>query len=548
MLLQLALAFPRTLQIAGQDEIVHYVGLGERLYAHGFSRPAELITFSPHLYGFALWLAHALCGPGLWVARLPGLAAWALTAVAVGLWLYRRAAAPSALASTAWALALLATAPMALQAAAIVDIDNTLLVPAILALGVSAVRFTDRPGVARAAAVAACLLVALWCRITTPILVGPILAAYAWRRRGSGAAAGMALALALGGALFLITWWAYGRLTGIDVAGPFRYLLDALVFGTVGADRGVRPGKIALTLAYLVLWLGPAFVALMAWLGVPRLWRLCRGGCPEPEDLLLVTGLAILAVYCLFGGTIFGFPKYHCPAVPLLLLAAAGGGHLALGSSGRAGGLAAVGLVLAGALLQVAVLGDPLLLLRLDLRLAVLHGQSARGLLWSGLVLPAILSAAVAVGLIALGRHLGRLSLAAGLLCLALGMNAGLTGLQQSGGYQTGYNYGDAGDARAAAAVLAMHLAEDDAAIVPGELVYLLQRPAVTHVPNELWSDAEALRRELARPAVGAAAVSLLTNTMAQLTTLTQVAAEDPDYTRVDIGHYAIFLRQPPPP
>ncbi|NLF16731.1 MAG: hypothetical protein GX595_05675, partial [Lentisphaerae bacterium] len=398
-------------------------------------------------------------------------------------------------------------------------------------------------------AVAACLLVALWCRITTPVLVVPILAAYAWRRGGSTAVvAGMALALALGGVLFLITWWAYGRRTGIDVSGPFHYLLDALVFGTVGADRGVRPGKIALTLTYLVLWLGPAFAALMTGLGVPRLWRLCRGGRPEPEDLFLVTGLAILAVYCLFGGTIFGFPKYHCPAVPLLLLAAAAGGRLNLGSSGRAGGLAAVGLVLAAALLQVAVPGDPLLLLRLDLRLAVLHGQDARGLLWAGLVLPAILSAAVAVGLLALGRRLGGLSLTAGLLCLALGMNAGLTGLQQSGGYQTGYNYGDAGDARAAAAVLAMHLADDDAAIVPGELVYLLQRPAVTHVPNELWSDAEALRRELARPAVRGAAVSLLTNTMAQLTTLTRVAAECPDYTRVDVGHYAVFLRQPPPP
>ena len=600
----IVLAAPRLLQIAGQDEIVHYVGLGQRLYEHGFSRPAELITFSPHLYGFALWLAHLLLGPGVAVARLPGIAAWCLTALLLGWRLAGSSRERGAAAAIPWILALLALSPLALQAAAIVDIDNTILVPAVLLLCLGVERFVQKPSWRTGALVAGFLWLALWCRITTPAFLLPLFLAYAWwRHRALPAAARLALVLAAGVVLFLLTWWGYCRCTGVSFARPFRYLRDAFVFCTVGAERGIGLGKVALTATYLCFWLGPALVLLGAWLVSQRLQRLWRSRQPEPDDLFLAAGVAILGGYCLLGGTIFGFPKYHCPALPLLLLALAGtwgkpttatkflatpsaadgqggrggrgcryptpvaslagdrqaprtaqqnrelggSGTSALCPQGRAGWLAAGGVVLAGALLQVLVLGDPLLLLRFGLREAVFHGENVRHLLWAGLARPYLLAAALAASVLVPLCRRGVLALPSAILCLALGMNAGLVGLQQVGGYQTGYNYGDRGDARRLADFLAARLPEGASAIVPGEIVYLLQRPAVRHVPNELWTDPSSLRQELLRPDVAAAAASLFTNSMAQVTSLIEVAAALPEYRRSDLGGYVVFLRRAPP-
>jgi hypothetical protein len=547
------LSLPRLFQIAGQDEVVHYVGLGQRLYEQGFSRPGELIAFSPHLYGFAIALAHHLGGPGVPAARLPGVAAWILTALVLWWWLARQAR-PGAVASAGWMLALLVTTPLALQAAAIVDIDNTILVPAVLALCLAVSRFVAQPGRVSGLLVIVLFAAALWCRITTPTVLIPAFLLYAWwaGRQGRTPAAAspapsLAFVLALGGALFLLTWWGYCQATAVNFTGPFRYLVNSLIFCTVGADRGMRPGKIALTLAYVLLWAGPALAVLWALLGVERLRRLWRTRCVEPADLFLLAGATVLGGYCLVGGTIFGFPKYHCPALPLLLIALAGTFGMALQPVGRAGGLTALGLLLVGAVLQVQVLGDPLLLLRLDLREAVFHGEGSRHLLWAGLVRPVLLTTALAGLLLAALCRRRLLTLPCALLCLGLGMNAGLVGLQQFGGYQTGYNYGDSGDARATVELLAAWLPVGAAAIVPGELVYLLNRPAVTHVPNELWTDAAGLRRELARPEVAAAASSLLTNTMVQLNALIAVASSLPDYQRVDVGLYVVFLRRLPP-
>lgn len=540
----LAVTYPRTFQIGGQDEVVHYVGLGQRLYEHGFSRPDELITFSPHLYGFAIWLAHRLGGPGVAVARLPGVVAWALTALTLWWWLARPARAGAA----GWMLALLVTTPLAVQAAAIVDIDNTILVLAVLLLCLAVSRFVAQPRRRAGALVAVLFALSLWCRMTTPAVLLPAFLAYAWLgRRDHRIALHLAVALAVGGLLFLATWWGYCRATGVNVAGPFHYLVNSLIFCTVGEDRGIRPSKIALTLAYVLFWVGPAAVALWAWLGGERLRRLWRTRQVGAEDLFLFAGATLLGGYCLVGGTIFGFPKYHCPALPLLILALAGTCGTALRPAGRAGWLSALGLLLGGAVLQTQVLGDPLLLLRLDLREAVYRGEGSRQVLWEGLGQPLLLAVALAALILTVLCRRRWVTLPGALLCLGIGMNAGLVGLQQAGGYQTGYNYGDAGDARAAVALLDAWLPPGAVAIVPGELVYLLDRPAVKHVPNELWTDAAALRRELARPEVEAASSSLLTNTMVQLDSLIAVASGMPGYQRVDVGRYVVFLRRAPP-
>lgn len=549
LLLFVVLALPRTRQIAGQDEVVHYLALGRRLFEEGFRRPEELIAFSPHLYGFVLWAAHRLAGPGVAPARLPGVASWCLAGFVLWGWLARRPRAGGPRVA-GWALAALVTMPLAVQAAAIVDIDNTILVPAVLALCLAAAQFVERPGRRAGALAALAMAAALWCRLTTPAVLVPVILVWAWFHPAGGrrAVAGLALALAAGSVLFLATWWLYCRATGVSFAGPFRYLAAAAAFCTVGQERGIRPGKIVLSVLYTLFWVGPALACLWAVLGVRRVRRFI--GCRRLElaDLFLAAGAAVLAGYCVVGGTIFGFPKYHCPAAPLLLLALAASSGEALNPGGRNGWLAAGGLLLGGAALQAVVVGDPLYVLRVSLREAVFRGEGPLRVLAAGLAGPMALGGAAGAAALAILCRGRVIRLEAGLLALAIGMNAGLLLLQQAGGYQTGYNYGDQGDARAVAGLLAESLPPDASAVVPGEVVHLLGRPSVTHVPNELWLDAEALRRTLGRDGMAAAAVSLLTNTMAQTRTLIEAAGAVPGYERLDVGRYAVFVRRLPAP
>jgi len=544
--LLLGLSLPRVFQMGGQDEVLHYVALGQRLFDHGYTRPDQLITFSPHLYGLAIWLAHLLCGPGLPAARFPGLVAWSLTFFLCWVWLAPRNRTRSA-APAGWALALLATTPLALQAAAIVDIDNTILVPAVLALCLAVHPFVEGPRLWPGVWVAALLALALWCRLTTPTVLLPVFLLFAWLRGGPRVAGRLAVAFAAGVALFLVTWWGYCHATGVDFSGPFEYLVASFAFCTVGEERGIGPGKVALTVLYTVFWLGPALACLCGLLGLERLQRLRRRREVEAGDLFLLAGGAILGGYGLVGGTLFGFPKYHCPALPLLLIALAGSFRTALHPIGRNGWLAALGVLLAGLALQVLVIGDPLLVLRLPLREAVYHGEGARGVLVAGVVVPLLLAVALGGGLLVLLCRLRLLALPCALASLALGMNAGMACLQLSSGYQTGYNYGDQGDAQAVTRLLAAHLPRGTTAIVPGEIVYLLDRPEVRSVPNEWWLDPEVLCRVLSARRVHAAAISLLTNTTAQVSLLVEVASALPAYQRLDVGRYVVFLRLPAP-
>ncbi|MBN2451172.1 MAG: glycosyltransferase family 39 protein [Lentisphaeria bacterium] len=539
-------ALPRLFQIAGQDEILHYVALGERLHREGFAHADSLITFSPHLYGFCIALAHGIFGPGVWVARLPGLPAWLLAGWGVWGWV-RRELPDGGRSASAAAVALLASLPLAVQGAAVVDIDNTVLVPAVLFLCLAVDRFVVRPSLGAGLALAVCMALALWCRLTTPTLLLPVFVLYGWLRlRRFPPCLGLLAGLGGGIVLFLGTWWLYCLVTGVSVAGPFAYLVESLRFCTVGEDRGIRPGKVFLTGVYTLCWLGIPVVFLVLGAVLARVRRVLRGAPLAAADLLLLGGMAVVGGYCAVGGTIFGFPKYHCPGVLLLLAGTAMAFGRDLLPASRRDGFLAFGLVLGGATLQVCLLRDPLLLLRLPVRRLLLRGESPAALLLGGLALP-LLTACLVVAALAFAAWRNRLArVPLVLAALGLGMNLGLLLLQQSGGYQTGYNYGDQGDARTVAAFLDGFLAEGDTAIAPGEIVHLLEHPGVRHVHNDLWTDRAGLEAALQRSEVRAATASILTNTVLQVRTLIEVAAADPGFQRCDIGDYAVFLRLPP--
>ncbi len=543
-----AAALLRARQIAGQDEILHSMRLGRTLLRQGFSKPEDLIVFSPHLYGFAVWLSYTVFGVGVTAARLPGILAWVGAGAMFGWYTHRgnNASGPDRVVSLP-PLLLLLTMPLALQAGAIVDIDNTILVPAVLLLCLAVGGFVEHGGSGRGAGVACVMGLALWCRLTTPTILVPVFLVYAAVRAGRARALKLGACLLLGWSLFSASWWGYCLVTGVDVAGPFNYLARSFAFTVAGPDRGMTPSKVALSVVYTVLWIGPGVVALWGLTGMTRAAKAWRRRSVESQDLFLLAGSAIVIGYCVVGGTLFGFPKYHCPGIPLLLLAASmtfGGGLLP--ADRKQAGLAA-GLLLAGICLQVALLRDPLLVLRVDLRRALLvDGGQAKEIL-GRLALRLAVAGIVGGGLLALACRRRISFLPAALSAAAIGMNLGMAGIQALGGYQTGYNYGDRGDARRLAGWLERRLPAGKTAIVPGEIVYLLEREDVRHVPNELWSDDHALAKALASPATAAVAASLLTNTAAQMRTLIAGRATQSvlgnEYERIDLGQYVLYAR-----
>jgi hypothetical protein len=538
----LAFAGPRLSQLAGLDEILYAMRLGKALSEDGFRHGSDLIAYSPHLHGLSIGLTHRILGPGAAVARLPGVLAWVAVLLLMWRWL-RRSGRSSA---GPVALALAATMPLAAQGGAIADIDNSLLVLLVFLQCWSVDRFVARRDWWSGCLVPLATALALWGRLTTPSILLPVFVVYAGGRAGRRMALAVAGAWGAGWLLLLASWGGYCALTGVAFADPFVYLRDSLLFATVGS-RGASLRKVAFTGVYLWLWLGGGVLALVALAAVQRL----RGWWHEREwrreDLYLGAGLCLLLGYTVVGGTLFGFPKYHCPAVPLLLI----------GCSPVLAGLRTegnppplrwiLGFFALALLTQYAAIGDPILLLRLDLRQAMVSASQPVRPLLARLACRLLLGVLLVLAplLVARWRRLRPVPL---LVALALGMNVGLLVRQGLGGYQTGYDYGDRGDTRAVAAWLRPRLEPDSWAMVPGEVAHLLDRPGLPYLENDQWKNVPNVVRALRLQRMKAAGISILTNDVEQYRTLTANpeirAVLDKDYTEYHIGAYVLFLRK----
>ncbi len=529
-LLFAALAVPRLGQLAATDEILYAMRLGDQLYRQGFSHAETLPAFSPHLHGWCIGLAHCVFGAGDAVARLPGLIAW--LAALILLWYRLRGTGGE------WLVLLGATIPLAVQGAVIADIDQGLLVPLVFLQCWAVDAYVERRDRKSWLGVALAMLLALWGRLTTPTILIPLCVGYAWWRHSRRTALLTAAALVAGWMGFLATWGAYCGATGVPFAGPFRYLEESFLFATVGS-RGASWRKVVFTGIYLWLWLGAGVAVLgglAVWQRIRVWWRERR---PERTDLFLAAGGFLLVGYAAVGGTLFGFPKYHCPAVPLLLVGCAPlVGDLRWD---RRQILWLLGAIVFAGLGQFLLVGDPLLLVRRELRETIVAGDSIRPVLVT-------LALRLLIGLGLLAIPLAVLRRRAVLFGLAFGANLGLLLIQQGGGYQTGYVYGDRGDSVRVAAWLRERLPAEAVAIVPGEVVHLLDRPDLSYRENDQWKDVPELLAALGQPNVQAVGISPLTNDTEQVLTLTA----NPDIRRLldasfaehRLGAYVVFLRR----
>jgi len=561
LLLFIILAAERAQQLMGQDEISHYFKLAGLLFHEGYQNPSELITFSPHAY--PLWVV-AVChlagaftpavvksaGVILWLfclrvvvyicrclgsnghktkvhtnaeledqsnaaAKSQATAATPSSAVAV------RESSPAGTLAAILGMLLCVTMPAVIQAAVTVDIDQAALPLLILQLCLATERYNRIPSWRSAGLVALAAALALWGRLTTPVIIMPVLVLHAGLTAAPDVrlrrAAVMAAALAIGGVLFLLTWQLYCRVTGIDGSGVFRYFATALQATTIG-ERGGNLQKWLQSAAALALWgVNPFLLTLFALDGWQRLAAAWQARRLAAADLYWLAAAVILVGYLFVGGALFGFPKYHCPALPLLAVCLAQA--VTRGrqrqptepqpeSSLRRQLAVAVVLTAALALIAGLLLHDPIWTLRVEVRTAQLLSLPVRPILLRLAVGLAVIYGlgAVAVLLLAKSR---RLTLAVGLLAAGLAPNLALLAVQTTAPYATGYIYGEAGETNIIAGLIAKRGLERQPLFVPVEVVQHLGWSDTRTPGPDLWNEPDTFARRIhaEQPAIVAASV-----------------------------------------
>jgi 4-amino-4-deoxy-L-arabinose transferase-like glycosyltransferase len=312
----------------------------------------EIIVHHPQGYHLFLGMLMTLLGPSKLAARVPGILSLLLS-IPLAAWIANQLYGDRDNHRGMLAGLLLATAPLAVQGALLVDIDNTLMTPALLVFIGCVIRRmksggTRLPGLAGLSAGFAGLL---WIKLTTPFLATAALffcgLGCRTRRRLMGEAVLITL---LGCCLFAMSWLVFCGLRGLEPAAPLVHLASRLGRGS-GEDFIMALLKNNLRLA---LWLGP-WLPLAAWAGLRAGWYRQDRRIELHQAYVLICALLIWIGYLLIGGNAFGFPRYHVPLVPLLAVMAAGCMDILLRRP-----VAAAMLTLAALIYWLAAVRDPL--------------------------------------------------------------------------------------------------------------------------------------------------------------------------------------------
>ena len=462
-------------QPLGQDEISHYYKCSYIFYHEGFANPENIPVFSPHLYPL---LSSGVCkllgrfNPA--TVQLTGCLCW--LAVLCLLW---------KLAETKqerWvACGLCAFLPMAQQAAVTVEIDQTVLPIVTLLLCWRAKRFMEESSVKNGLWLASSMALALWGRLTTPIVLIPLFVGFAWWSTDWRKAVKTTVWLLFGCVAFFETWRLYCLATGVKLWGPFEYLVQSFQETTVG-ERASGVSRLVQNMLYLVFWgMNPFLLVLTVGSVIMGCWK----QRPRTELCYLAAGVWLLCGYEVVGGALFGFPKYQMPAMPLICLgiALAWKGLWSFPKMERREVLYLGGLAVL-ALLAMAFLGDPLFAMRITVRETAVIGGSVRLELMKIGMRFAVCWGTLLVGFVFVRRQL-RMAVWQLLLFCVLWTNGVYSVWQGNRPYATGYVYGDEGETQKLAMQIVDNKWMEGSLLVPHEILFatgdfrLIDRPLI---------------------------------------------------------------------
>lgn len=520
-LLFTALSLAHIRQPIAEDDL-NYLIAAETLYTTGtaihFELHERINTYSPELYLQLLVGVFRLLGVSVPVARLPGIVS-GLLSLALVFFITRTLAYGSLSVRLQWAATvclLYAVTPGFIQSVHILAIDNTILVPSVLLLCWSFVEYLNEQRTGWAVLTGLAMTIALWGRVTTPPVIACVMSVCALASRHNSKTKVIAVGALLAGALvFLLSWYWYCQAQRVPFDGPFLY-----AFGSIsGKAEKWALLPIMQNLLYVVLWIGVFSMLLILYALSMRMEAFIAERCVADSDVFLLCGLSLFLGYLFIGGVIFGYPKYHAPAIPLLYIFAG----ITLSRHLRASGYPLEGkeglaLLVAGiaCLLQMLILGDGLYLIRQQLREALTFTPLSYLEVLRGIIGKTVMFAAATALLWVVAARMSFRTVAGLLLALSVGCNLGLSLLHSWADYQTGFNHGGRGTVETAEYIRA-RIPVDGRIIVPHEVNYYLQLPESPYWHGDIWSNTTKLKEQLAERNTWGLVYSLTTNTIQQV-------------------------------
>ena len=274
----------------------------------------------PQAYIHLAQLSMTLFGANIGAMRIVGVVSalmslWLIPVMVHIFWRGR----PDGQRITILAVMLIALSPMTLQNAMLLDIDNTLLIPAILVL---VCVWGARPGRSirlRVLWLSLALAGALWVKLPTPPMIMAALCAYHLARREWSRAAEIVVASLVGLGMFAVSFGIYSQLTGFDGAYFAPTFGRTAVFFIIPEllarfPQGLGVFALWLSIPLAILSLGALLTSL----------RRFRDSQTQPADALMLCAVAVTAFYTLFYIPAWGYPRYESPIVPLLMVVVAG--------------------------------------------------------------------------------------------------------------------------------------------------------------------------------------------------------------------------------
>jgi len=544
-------SFAHLQQPIAQDDL-DYLVAAETYYETGvpkkYNTADRISTYNPELYLQLVVLSFRLFGENEAAARLPGVVSGWLSIILVFL-ATNSLAHGTRIERLRWASltsVLYALTPGLIQGVLILSIDNTILIPSVLFLCWTFVQYLVEQKIQWAVLVGLAVVIALWGRVTTPLIVGVALIAYALASgsRAKSRQVGIG-ALGVGTVLFLVTWYAYCAVLNVPFEGPFTYAWNAFLDKAGSLDLS----QIALNGLHFTLWVGLFPVVLVVVALVHRVRVFLTEAKVRPEDAFLLCGLSLGVGYLFIGGAIFGYPKYQTPAIPLLYIFSAVTlspmRHEFIAAAATQKRIA-MALVVIACLIQVFTLGDWIYVIRYQVREALALMPSSYPAVRKEIAQHAVLFCAACGLVFAVARGLS-LKTVTLLYTFSLGSCLGISILQATAVYQTGYGYGERGTVEVAAYVRA-RVPAGSVVIVPQEVNYYLKIPGSTYWHNSLWTDTERLVQFLADRNTSGFVYSIATNTVFQIQAIVGNHAIQEvlqrNYMQQTIGTYRVWTRR----
>ncbi len=528
-------------QPVAKDEL-HWLVAAQSLILIGkpivYFQPENLLLHSPTLYLHSIQWAFGFFGMHDSVARLPGILS-GLFALALVFMITKNALITL----------LYATTPAMIQGSVILENDNHMLIPAVLFLFLSFVKYHEKQEMKWAFLTVLATTLALWVRITTPLIAVGILWLFALMLKSSFKAKIVSMAATLLGiAVFALSWFVYCRVHGYPSLFLWDYTLFMFLFRT-SSEGGFRFDKLLQGLVYFTFWLGPFVTAFFLSVVLKRMIDFCHQRKLGLEDAFLIGGVGIVILYTLVGGLPFGFPKYQSPGIALMMVF----GGLAVKRMGNPvfpsvsfGKI----LLIAGTafLIHFLTLGDPLYVLRYSLREAAVSAPAV----YKGLIKMLVMKTAfylvffAALGVVCWKKGLIRNFLPL-LIIFSIGSNLAMGILQNTSPYNTGYNYGIRGTIDSAR-FIRENTKPGDFVVVPSEIVYYMKLPLSYHLPERVWKNPQELTRLVADPGTTAFAYSIAINTVDQIRGISRYEPLEhllkEEFTFRPIGSFQIWIRK----